>query len=78
MTASGAGQCPLCGQPNQCAVAAGLAPAQCWCMQAHIAPVALARARQLRAPGAPARQCICPACGACTEAPDPHRQSCDQ
>ncbi|HEY4665618.1 MAG TPA: cysteine-rich CWC family protein [Comamonas sp.] len=52
-------RCPLCGQANQCAVAAGLPPESCWCMQASIAPEALERV--------PAKQrgkaCVCPACG---------------
>ncbi|RYF31143.1 MAG: hypothetical protein EOO23_03440 [Comamonadaceae bacterium] len=54
-----AGACPLCGQPNQCAVAAGLPAQSCWCMARVIAPEALA--------AVPAEQrgrvCICPACG---------------
>lgn len=56
--------CPLCGQPNQCAVAAGLPAESCWCMQTQIAPQALERL--------PAEQrgqaCICPTCGQVTVA----------
>ncbi|WP_081497269.1 cysteine-rich CWC family protein [Acidovorax sp. CF316] len=51
-------RCPLCGQPNQCAVAAGLPAQECWCMSTPVSPVALARL--------PAEQrglaCICPEC----------------
>ncbi|MEG2050332.1 MAG: cysteine-rich CWC family protein, partial [Comamonas sp.] len=35
-------RCPLCGQCNQCAITAGLAPESCWCMTADVAPAALA------------------------------------
>ncbi|WP_082517103.1 cysteine-rich CWC family protein [Acidovorax sp. Leaf78] len=53
-------QCPLCGQPNGCAIAAGRAPESCWCMAQTIDRAALARlpADQRE------RACICPACGA--------------
>ncbi|WP_312567197.1 cysteine-rich CWC family protein [Comamonas sp.] len=51
--------CPLCGQANQCAVAAGLPAQSCWCMQQRIAPEVLERI-----PAAQRRQaCVCPACG---------------
>ncbi|MEG1101240.1 MAG: cysteine-rich CWC family protein [Comamonas sp.] len=51
--------CPLCGQTNQCAVAAGLPAEDCWCMQTRIAPQVLERI-----PAAQRRQsCVCPACG---------------
>ncbi|MFN3375806.1 MAG: cysteine-rich CWC family protein [Burkholderiaceae bacterium] len=52
-------RCPLCGGPNGCAMAAGLPPERCWCMQAPLDPAALARIpatdRGLR--------CVCAACG---------------
>lgn len=50
--------CPVCGGANQCAVAQGLPPGQCWCMNAHIAPAALAAI----APQHQGRRCICAAC----------------
>lgn len=51
--------CPLCGQTNQCAVAAGLPPEHCWCMQARIAPEVLERI----APEQRRLACVCPTCG---------------
>ncbi|MBP3981784.1 cysteine-rich CWC family protein [Acidovorax sp. JG5] len=52
--------CPLCGQGNQCAVAAGQAVDACWCMSAQISAAALTAV-----PGAlRGRACICPTCGA--------------
>ena len=58
-TSAWAQQCPLCGQPNQCAVAQGLPAEQCWCMTTQLSPAALARI-----PEEERRQrCICPACG---------------
>jgi hypothetical protein len=50
--------CPLCGQPNQCAISAGLPPESCWCMQTSVSQDALA---QLPAE-ARGKACICPAC----------------
>ena len=51
--------CPLCGQANQCAIAAGLPPEHCWCMTAHIPAAVLAAI-----PSATRGQaCVCPACG---------------
>lgn len=36
--------CPVCGQPNACAVSAcGRFDADCWCAQVAISPQALAR-----------------------------------
>ncbi|WP_414711273.1 cysteine-rich CWC family protein [Spongiibacter sp. UBA1325] len=55
-----AGACPLCEGENQCAIAKGEAPQQCWCMSATLDPGALQRAAAL--PGE--RRCICAACGA--------------
>ncbi|WP_081679605.1 cysteine-rich CWC family protein [Acidovorax sp. JHL-9] len=50
--------CSLCGQPNQCAVAAGLPAQDCWCMHTPVSPAALACL--------PVEQrgltCICPQC----------------
>ncbi|MBV7456586.1 cysteine-rich CWC family protein [Acidovorax sp. sif1233] len=59
-SSSPSSSCPLCGQPNQCAIAAGQPAESCWCMARVINPEALA------ALPAPARGqvCICPACGA--------------
>ncbi|PTT39429.1 hypothetical protein DBR23_11165 [Acidovorax sp. HMWF018] len=56
--------CPLCGQPNQCAIAAGLPAESCWCMTQTIDPAALAALPQ----EARGKVCICAACGA--PAPD--------
>ncbi|HVL43221.1 MAG TPA: cysteine-rich CWC family protein [Acidovorax sp.] len=52
--------CPLCGQPNQCAIAAGRPAASCWCMTQAIDPAALAAVPD----GARGQVCICAACGA--------------
>lgn len=50
--------CPLCGQPNTCAIEAGLPPESCWCMHTPVSREALAQL--------PAEQrgmaCLCPAC----------------
>ncbi|MBS0293360.1 MAG: cysteine-rich CWC family protein [Proteobacteria bacterium] len=58
MNATDSSQCPLCGQSNECAMAAGRSPAQCWCMARPVAADALQRL--------PAEQrglaCICPQC----------------
>ena len=51
-------RCPLCGQPNQCAVAAGRAAETCWCMTATISPEAIA-AIPAEAQG---RVCLCARC----------------
>ncbi|ART50280.1 cysteine-rich CWC family protein [Acidovorax carolinensis] len=60
--------CPLCGQGNQCAVAAGQAADTCWCMSAQLSAAALAAVPDaLRG-----RACICPTCGAAaTQSTDP-------
>jgi len=34
--------CPLCGEPNECAIATGRDPESCWCMSATMSPRALA------------------------------------
>jgi hypothetical protein len=54
--------CPLCGQPNRCAMetarATGAAPQPCWCTQVDFGAELLARV-----PAAAQRlACICPAC----------------
>ena len=51
--------CPLCRQPNQCAVAAGHPAHSCWCMTAAIAPEALAAIPDSER----GKACICPTCG---------------
>ncbi|WP_338799029.1 cysteine-rich CWC family protein [Acidovorax sp. DW039] len=53
-----AGKCPLCGQANGCAIAAGQPPHTCWCMQASISPEALGRLP----PSEQGTRCICPHC----------------
>lgn len=67
-TASADGsRCPLCGQANQCAMAAGLPAQDCWCMRAPVSREALARL----APAQRGRTCICPLCARET-APEGH------
>ncbi|MBX3585130.1 MAG: cysteine-rich CWC family protein [Ramlibacter sp.] len=61
-------RCPLCGEPNQCAMelerSTGVAQGPCWCTQVDFAPALLARV-----PEAARRQaCICRRCA--TAAPD--------
>ncbi|AVP56459.1 cysteine-rich CWC family protein [Pulveribacter suum] len=52
--------CPLCGQTNTCAMAAGLPAGDCWCMDAHISPAALQRVPDaLRG-----QACLCARCAA--------------
>ena len=51
-------RCPLCGAPNECAVAAGRDPNSCWCMTATMHPASIA-AIPAEAQG---RVCICAAC----------------
>ena len=51
--------CPLCGQPNQCAIAAGRPAHSCWCMTAAIPAEALAAIPAAER----GKACICPACG---------------
>ncbi|WP_310625399.1 cysteine-rich CWC family protein [Limnohabitans sp.] len=60
--------CPLCGQPNQCAMEVakitGHPAATCWCVQAFFLPELLAQV-----PAAAQRQaCICQACVTCNNA----------
>ncbi|MDD2178739.1 cysteine-rich CWC family protein [Acidovorax sp. D2M1] len=61
--------CPLCGQPNQCAIAAGRPAESCWCMTQAIDPAALAALPD----EARGQVCICAACGAPT--PDAQQPS---
>lgn len=51
--------CPLCGQANQCAIAAGQPAESCWCMRADISRQVLARIPEAQR----GKACICPACG---------------
>jgi len=52
--------CPLCGQPNACALAAspGAVPAECWCASRRFASALLARIP----PESAGRACICSRC----------------
>ncbi|HCL87544.1 MAG TPA: hypothetical protein DIC45_13865 [Comamonadaceae bacterium] len=50
--------CPLCGQANACAMAAGLPAADCWCMAAPVSRAALARVPEPQR----GKRCICPHC----------------
>ncbi len=52
------GQCPLCGQANECAIVAGLPPESCWCMKEPVSREALERI----APEQRGKACICPHC----------------
>ena len=52
--------CPLCGQSNECAIAAGRPAESCWCMTQAINPAALAALPQ----EGRGKVCICAACGA--------------
>lgn len=51
-------RCPLCGDPNQCAVAAGRSAETCWCMTATIDPDVVASIPE----EAQGTVCICPRC----------------
>ncbi|MBU0893180.1 MAG: cysteine-rich CWC family protein [Gammaproteobacteria bacterium] len=51
--------CPMCGQPNQCAMAAGRPPESCWCMAQVINPAVLASLPEAQR----GKACICAACG---------------
>ncbi|MFY8055292.1 MAG: cysteine-rich CWC family protein [Limnohabitans sp.] len=54
--------CPLCGQPNQCAMEAakssGQAVAPCWCLSVSFSAEVLARVPE----AAQNKACICQAC----------------
>jgi len=56
--ASDTTRCPLCGKPNECAVAAGRDPESCWCMTATMSPSALASIPA----EAQGKICICARC----------------
>ncbi len=50
--------CPLCGEPNGCALAAGRPAESCWCMTADIDPARLAALpEEIRG-----KYCICAGC----------------
>ncbi|WP_449370511.1 cysteine-rich CWC family protein [Thiomonas sp.] len=53
-------RCPLCGQPNQCAMACGIDGSNCWCASVRIAPQTLARIP----PALRGVACLCPKCAA--------------
>lgn len=57
---SAASRCPLCGGPNECALAADAASPACWCFTADISPQALAAVP----PEDRGRACVCPRCAA--------------
>ena len=62
--------CPLCGQPNACALATspGATPAACWCASRRFDADLLARVP----PASAGRACICSRCQrAQPRAPDP-------
>jgi len=54
--------CPLCGQPNRCAMelerATGVPQPPCWCTQVKFEPALLAQVP----PDAQGLACVCPAC----------------
>jgi hypothetical protein len=51
--------CPLCGEPNACALAQpGAAKAECWCASRRFDPELIARVPPERA----GRACICSRC----------------
>jgi len=56
------GRCPLCGQPNTCALetqrATGVAQPPCWCTQVDFAADLVGRVP----PEAQGKSCICPTC----------------
>ena len=51
-------KCPLCGEANECAMAAGRSPETCWCMTESMDPDALASIP----PEAQGKVCICARC----------------
>jgi len=52
--------CPLCGEPNACAMASGDAASAgpCWCMRVHFGADLLAQVPE----AARSRSCICQRC----------------
>jgi len=69
MTIPDSARCPLCGQPNNCAMeiakATGQPQAPCWCAQVRIDPAALAALP----PPAWGRACLCRACATSSHRP---------
>jgi len=59
-------KCPLCGMPNECAVAAGGNAESCWCMTATMSPSALASIPA----DAQGKVCICARCASGAPAND--------
>ncbi|WP_230181176.1 cysteine-rich CWC family protein [Aquabacterium sp. CECT 9606] len=55
--------CPLCGGPNACAVAAGADAGSCWCHQATFSAALLARVPEDQR----GQVCICARCAALAE-----------
>ena len=51
-------RCPLCGNANECAIAAGKSPETCWCMTATIAPSVLTSIPA----EAQGKVCVCASC----------------
>jgi hypothetical protein len=49
--------CPLCGEPNACALAAG--QRHCWCFEVEVSEAARVRAAKLVGE----RVCVCRRCG---------------
>ena len=58
-------RCPLCGQPNACAMASGDAASAepCWCTRVHFGADLLAQVPE----AARNRSCICQRCASPTE-----------
>jgi hypothetical protein len=57
-------RCPLCGQANECAIAAGRDAESCWCMNVFIDTAALASIPA----DARGKVCICVRCASETTA----------
>ena len=51
-------RCPLCGDANECAVAAGRSAETCWCMTVTMDPDTLLAIPE----AAQGKVCICPKC----------------
>ncbi len=49
-------RCPLCGEPNDCGMAAG--KSECWCFQGKISPETLAALPE----AARGKVCVCQKC----------------
>ena len=60
--------CPHCAKSNQCAVAAGEAADNCWCMTSPINPAMVDRYAGLQ-------RCLCPHCGRATSDESPLKGS---